>query len=222
MTTKAEENYLKAIFKVVERERKSASTNAIAREIQTSAASVTDMIKRLADKELVNYEKYRGVTLTDLGRSLATDLVRRHRLWETFLVDKLGFKWNEVHDLAEELEHIDSNELVRRLDTFLNHPRFDPHGDPIPSEEGKFTLRSQLPLNSLQPGETGEVVGVREHGDAFLKHLEDLGIVLGNRVRVDEINDFDGLLKVAIGEHRHTISEKVAGNVYVKRTHNDG
>ena len=175
------------------------------------------MIKRLADKELVNYEKYRGVTLTQTGRSLATDLVRRHRLWETFLVDKLGFKWNEVHDLAEELEHIHSDELVSRLDSFLGNPRFDPHGDPIPSEEGKFTLRSQLPMSDLTAGESGEVVGVKEHSDSFLKHLDDLGIVLGIVITSDEVHDFDGSLIANVNDTRRTITEKVGKNVYVKR-----
>ncbi len=126
--THAEENYLKAIFKISEKEARAASTNAIAAEMQTTAASVTDMLKRLAEKSLIDYERYRGVELTEAGNRLATALIRKHRLWEVFLVDKLGFAWDEVHDLAEQLEHVEGNNLVDRLDTFLGYPKFDPHG----------------------------------------------------------------------------------------------
>ena len=216
MTTRAEENYLKAIFKIAERDSKAASTNAIAREMNTSAASVTDMIKRLSEKGLVEYQRYRGATLSSEGRVLATSLVRRHRLWESFLVDKLNFKWNEVHEIAEELEHVPSDALISRLDAFLGHPRFDPHGDPIPSEEGKFTLRSQTILADIETGTSAEVVAVREHDDSFLKHLNDIGIALNTRVMISEKYPYDGSLQVEIEGIKKTISEKVARNVYVK------
>lgn len=215
-TTRAEENYLKAILKVSDRENRSVSTNAVAREMNTSAASVTDMVKRLSEKQFVNYRKYKGVTLTDSGRELATGLVRRHRLWEVFLVDKLGLKWNEVHDIAEELEHIDSDDLIHRLDVFLGHPRFDPHGDPIPSAEGKFTLRNQVLLVQLAPGKTAIVVGVREDSDAFLTHLDDLGLRLEAVITVIEHFTYDQSVLVEIGGTRRTLSAKVASNIYVK------
>ena len=149
MISHTEENYLKAIFKIAERENKTASTNSIAAILNTSAASVSDMLKRLSDKKLINYKKYKGVTLTTEGNIVATHLVRKHRLWEVFLVNKLKFSWEQVHDIAEQLEHIQSLELINRLDNFLNNPKFDPHGDPIPNAEGKFTLRNQHPLNDL-------------------------------------------------------------------------
>ena len=215
-TTRAEENYLKAIFKIAERDSKAASTNAIAREMNTSAASVTDMIKRLSEKGFVDYEKYHGATLSNEGRVLATALVRRHRLWESFLVDKLNFKWNEVHDIAEELEHVPSDELISRLDAFLGFPRFDPHGDPIPSEEGKFTLRSQTILADIPEGSNVEVVGVREDDDSFLKHLDEIGITLNKQFQVSEKYAYDGSMSLQIDGTRKTISEKVARNVYVK------
>ena len=140
------ENYLKAIYKISEKEQKTVSTSAISNEMNTTSASVTDMLKRLSYKELINYKKYRGVTLTKEGNRIATNLIRKHRLWEVFLLKHLNFRWHEVHDIAEELEHIDSDDLIERLDGFLGHPKFDPHGDPIPNKDGKITLRSQIPL----------------------------------------------------------------------------
>lgn len=216
MTTKAEENYIKAIYKIADRNRLTVATNAIASQMRTSAASVTDMLKRLSVKKLVNYEKYQGVTLTKEGKSLATDLVRKHRLWEAFLVDKLHFKWNEIHDIAEELEHIDSRELINRLDLFLGSPRFDPHGDPIPSVEGKFTLRNQIVLSDLEPGKVGIVVGVREHDDSFLVHLDDIGLSMSRRVEVLEKYGYDESMLIEVADGRKTISSKVAHNIYVK------
>ena len=141
-----EENYLKAIYKISERNNNLASTSAISAELNTTAASVTDMLKKLSNKALINYQKYRGVSLTKEGGSLATALIRKHRLWEVFLVDKLHFSWDEVHDIAEELEHINSAALIERLDAFLEYPKFDPHGEPIPNKDGKIMLRRQLPL----------------------------------------------------------------------------
>lgn len=223
MNTRAEENYLKAIFKLSElarprseRETASIPTNAIAVEMGTSAASVTDMIQRLSEKGLVHYEKYRGVLLTDTGRQLATQLVRRHRLWEVFLVDKLGFTWHEVHDLAEELEHVGSEDLTDRLDAFLGHPRFDPHGDPIPNAEGRFTLRQQIPLTDLTPHTPAVVVGVREHSISFLTHLDDIGVALHKEIKVHERFNYDDSVRVDIAGVQHTISGKVARNILVK------
>lgn len=216
MTTKAEENYIKAIYKIADRDSRPVATNAIAGKMHTSAASVTDMIKRLSEKKLVNYEKYRGVTLTDEGRSLATDLVRKHRLWEVFLVEKLQFRWNEIHDIAEELEHLDSTELINRLDAFLDFPRFDPHGDPIPSIEGKFTLRNQVILAELETGTSATVVGVREHDDSFLVHLDEMGLSLSREVEVLEKYGYDDSMLIVIEGTQRTISSKVSRNIYVK------
>jgi len=213
-----EENYLKAIYKICEKEGKSASTNAIAEEMQTSAASVTDMLKRLADKGLINYEKYKGVTLAVKGNKIATNLIRKHRLWEVFLVKSLFFSWDEVHDIAEQLEHIKSVELVQRLDHFLGEPKFDPHGDPIPDFEGKFAFRKQSPLADLKKGEVGTVVGVDDHSTAFLQYLDRMQLVLGTKVEVLEKFEYDESVKVVLnGKKEEVLSKKVSRNLFVQQ-----
>jgi DtxR family Mn-dependent transcriptional regulator len=217
LITHAEENYLKAIFTIAEKEAGPALTNAIATLMQTSAASVTDMLKRLSDKQLISYEKYRGVQLTQEGSRLATALIRKHRLWEVFLVDKLGFAWDEVHELAEQLEHVQGDELVSRLDQFLGHPRFDPHGDPIPDAEGRWTYRKQAPLATLQPGNRGIVTGVDDHSTAFLQYLDQLGLTLGAELELLERIVYDQSVRVRLsGERELVLSEKVAQNLFVK------
>ena len=187
LLSQAEENYLKAIFKICESEDKPASTNAIANELSMTPAAVSDMLKRLATKELVHYKRHRGVTLTKDGRQLATTLIRKHRLWEVFLFDILNFSWDEVHEIAEQLEHIQSDQLINRLDKFLGQPKFDPHGDPIPDADGKFAKRKQLQLLALEVGEVGIVVGVLEHSTAFLQYLDKMHLGLGVKVEVLEV-----------------------------------
>lgn len=215
--THAEENYLKAIFKISEKEDKAVSTNAIAAEMQTTAASVTDMLKRLAEKKLIDYEKYRGVELSGEGNRVATTLIRKHRLWEVFLVDKLGFAWDEVHDLAEQLEHVQGNNLVNRLDMFLGHPKFDPHGDPIPDADGHWTFRQQVLLTDLKPGDRGVVTGVDDHSPAFLQYLDRLGLTLGASLELIERFPYDHSSRVRTPDGQEvTLSEKVGQNLYVK------
>lgn len=213
-----EENYLKAIFKISERDGKPASTNAISSEMNTSAASVTDMVKRLSDKELIHYERYRGVTLTEEGEHIATHLIRKHRLWEVFLVDKLQFTWDEVHEIAEQLEHIKSHGLVERLDEFLGFPKFDPHGDPIPDADGNFAFRKQVLLCELKNGEEGLVVGVQDHTTAFLQYLDRMELVLGTPVRVLEYFEYDDSMRVHInGERELVLSKKVCQNLFIQK-----
>jgi DtxR family transcriptional regulator, Mn-dependent transcriptional regulator len=216
MVSITEENYLKAIFKISEKEETSASTNAISAHMSTSAASVSDMIKRLADKDLVLYEKWKGVRLTEKGRQIATSLIRKHRLWEVFLVDKLSFAWDEVHPLAEELEHIQSDILINRLDEFLGFPKFDPHGDPIPDKEGNFTFRKQVLLSDFI-GKEAVIVGVQEHSKVFLNYLDRLGLKLGTAIEILEKVEYDGSLAIKI-ENRveQTISGKIAQNLFVR------
>ena len=217
--SQTEENYLKAIYKISSPERKPASTNAISRAMETSAASVTDMIKRLSDKGLINYEKYKGVTLTVDGYRIATTLIRNHRIWEVFLFDKLNFTWDEVHEVAEQLEHIKSDTLVDRLDEFLGHPKFDPHGDPIPDAEGNFTYRTQIILSDLQSGEMGVIVGVQEHSAAFLQYLDRMNLVLGTQVTLLEKFEFDESISVRVNEGApFSLSSKVAKNLFVQRS----
>ena len=196
--TNAEENYLKAIFKIAEKENKAASTTKLAEVLGTSPASITDMIKKMSEKKLVNYTKYYGVTLTSDGSRLATSLIRRHRLWELFLVEKLRFPWHKVHEIAEELEHIKSDELVSRLDAYLNYPKFDPHGDPIPNAEGKFTIRSQTPLSEMRKGQKVTLIGLKESDDDFLHFLYSQGIKIGSKITLLEKSDYDNTAKILL------------------------
>jgi DtxR family Mn-dependent transcriptional regulator len=215
--TQAEENYLKAIFKIEEKESRPALTNAIAAIMQTTAASVTDMLKRLSDKQLITYEKYRGVQLTEAGSRVATALIRKHRLWEVFLVEKLGFAWDEVHELAEQLEHVQGADLVTRLDSFLGYPRFDPHGDPIPDAEGRWTFRPQALLATFQPGDRGVITGVDDHSATFLQYLDQLGLTLGVSVELLERFPYDHSVRIRAGEKAEMIlSDKVTQNLFVK------
>jgi len=216
--SKTEENYLKAIFSITEKGQSSASTNSISHQMQTSAASVTDMVKRLAKKKLVIHESHKGVHLTESGNQIATMLVRRHRLWEVFLVEKLNFLWDEVHEIAEELEHIKSKELMKRLDDFLGNPKFDPHGDPIPDADGKFATRAQVSLNELEEGEKGVVVGVQESSTPFLKYLNQLGVSLGSEVKVLEKYDYDNSAKILLNKKSEiVITGKVCQNLFLQK-----
>ncbi len=216
MLSITEENYLKSIYKIAESDGIPVSTNSVAARMQTTAASVTDMIKRLSDKELLEYEKYHGVQLTEQGSRVATQLIRKHRLWEVFLTDQLGFRWDEVHDIAEELEHIQSPQLIERLDRFLGHPRFDPHGDPIPDANGHWEHRQQVLLSELLPGQAGIVTGVNDHSPAFLQYLQQLGLTLGARISLQETVAYDQSLQVVIEYGApQNLSDKVARNLYV-------
>jgi len=198
MNSFTEENYIKAIYKLSISGIAVVSTNAIAKKLDTKASSVTDMIKKLSDKKLVKYKKYKGVNLTKKGRAIAITIIRNHRLWEVFLVDKLNFKWDEVHDFAEELEHIKSDELTDRLASFLGFPQFDPHGDPIPDKNGNIYHHKDITLADLQQNERGVVVGVKEHSKSYLNHLESLHLVLGAALKVENVIDFDASVCVSI------------------------
>jgi DtxR family Mn-dependent transcriptional regulator len=216
MLSTAEENYLKAIFKIAERDSRSVSTNALAAAMQTTAASVTDMLKRLSDKQLVMYEKYRGVQLTDAGQRHATALIRSHRLWEVFLLDRLGFAWHEVHELAEQLEHVQGVELVNRLDRFLGYPRFDPHGDPIPDAEGHWTHRQQVPLAQIGIQQQAVITGVADHSATFLQYLQSLDLTLGASLTLLERFEYDQSVRVRVaGGQELILSDKVVRHLLV-------
>jgi len=216
--SQTEENYLKAIYKIQERADKPASTNAIAGAMSTSAASVTDMIKRLSEKDLVNYERYRGVTMTDTGQRIATSLIRKHRLWEVFLVEKLDFSWDEVHDIAEQLEHIQSEELIERLDEYLEFPRFDPHGDPIPDADGVFTFRKQILLGEMTENEEGVIVGVQDHTSDFLQYLDRMQLTLGTEIRLLERYAYDDSVKILLSNEKEiVISKKVSQHLFIQK-----
>ena len=217
MLSRTEENYLKAIYKVSEKENGRVNTNAIAAITETSAASVTDMLKRLAEKNFIIYEKYKGVILTREGGQTATNLIRKHRLWEYFLVEKLKFSWADVHDIAEELEHVQSDNLIEKLDSYLDNPKFDPHGDPIPNAQGKFTIRAQRSLDNFETGDKAILLGVKEHNKDFLEYLNELQIALGSELEIMKKQNYDGSMQVKInGQTEHLISKKVSENLLVR------
>jgi DtxR family Mn-dependent transcriptional regulator len=216
MLSFTEENYLKAIYHLSNDGSQGVTTNMIADHLSMRAASVTDMIKKLATKEVVNHEKYRGVNITPIGKKKALNIIRKHRLWEVFLVDKLKFQWDEVHDIAEELEHIKSDLLIKRLDEYLDYPRVDPHGDPIPDEHGQLTIAKQVPLGESKLHQIAQVVAVDNSDAQFLKHLDRIGIYLGAKIKVLEVVEFDGSIEIEI-DNRPAIfvSKQTADNILV-------
>jgi len=216
MFTLSEENYLKAIYHLELDENKGISTNAIAEQLETKASSVTDMIKKLSDKKVVVYKKYKGVNLTDFGKKTAANIVRKHRLWEVFLVEKLNFSWDEVHDVAEQLEHIKSPKLIHQLDALLGFPTHDPHGDPIPDAAGNLKMMDKNLLSTLSKNESGICVGVDDSSAEFLQFLDKKGITLGKKITVLEKEDFDDSLSILIEGKKLSISKKIANNLYIK------
>ncbi len=211
-----EENYLKAIFSLSTKNEIAVSTNEIAKKLKTKASSVTDMIKKLADKKLVDYKKYQGVSLTKDGRKRAVLIVRNHRLWEVFLVNKLDFNWDEVHDLAEQLEHIKSEQLTEKLDAFLEHPTHDPHGDPIPDKNGNIEHHKNMMLSSINKNETCVVIGVKDSSSTFLKFLDKSEIKLGSTLNVISKEEFDNSMLVKINNKKLSLSTQITKNLFVK------
>jgi len=217
MFTQSEENYLKAMYHLEAVSTKEVSTNSIAEKLQTKASSVTDMIKKLADKDVLIYKKYQGVTLTDFGKKTAAKIIRKHRLWEVFLVENLNFSWDEVHDVAEQLEHIKSPKLIDELDAFLGFPKQDPHGDAIPDKEGNLQVIQKSLLASLAENESGICVGVDDSSSDFLRFLDRQGIALGQHITVIEKEPFDDSLLIKINDKEFSISHKIAANLYIKK-----
>jgi DtxR family Mn-dependent transcriptional regulator len=214
--TFSEENYLKAIYHLTVVSNSEVSTNAIAEMMETKASSVTDMLKKLAEKDLVNYKKYRGVSLTEPGKLAAKMIVRKHRLWEVFLVEKLDFSWDEVHDIAEQLEHIKSEKLINKLDDFLGNPTEDPHGDPIPNAEGQIVKIEKQLLSELEVNQIGICVGVKDTSSEFLKYLDKQGIALGSRIEVIGKESFDLSVRIKVDDRGLSISNKIASNLFIK------
>ena len=217
MFTLSEENYLKAIYHLESDSKKGISTNAIAKSLETKASSVTDMIKKLSEKEVVLYVKYQGVTLTEFGKKTAANIVRKHRLWEVFLVEKLNFSWDEVHDVAEQLEHIKSPKLINQLDALLGFPKHDPHGDPIPDKDGNVNTVDKILLSTFNKNESGVCVGVNDSSSEFLRFLDKKKITLGKKITVLEKEDFDDSLSIEIDGEKLSISKKIANNLYIKK-----
>ena len=214
--TFSEENYLKAIYHLTSSNDTEVSTNGIAEMMETKASSVTDMLKKLAEKDLVNYKKYQGVSLTENGKSAAKMIVRKHRLWEVFLVEKLNFSWDEVHDIAEQLEHIKSEQLINRLDDFLGNPTEDPHGDPIPDANGRIVKIEKQLLSELNENQIGVCVGVKDTSSDFLKYLDKQEIALGSKIEFLSKESFDLSVKIKVDNKELSISNKIASNLFVK------
>ena len=219
MASQSEENYLKNVYLLLEKNGNTpVATNELSEAMATAAASVTDMLKRLAGKKLLHYKKYQGVLLTQSGKAKAISIIRKHRLWEYFLVEKLKFQWDEVHDMAEELEHINSDLLVDKLDSFLGRPKFDPHGDPIPDHNGKIVSTHFKNLSSLSIQEKGKVAAVLEQQPAFLKHLDKLHIHMGTPLQVVEKVSFDKSMGIVINRAATVnISFEIAKNILIAK-----
>ncbi len=215
--TYSEENYLKIIYHLSASAPKAGiTTNAIAAEMESKPSSVTDMVQKLADKGLVDYKKYQGVSLTEEGLFTALMIVRKHRLWEVFLLEKLDFSWDEVHDVAEQLEHIKSEKLINKLEEFLDFPTEDPHGDPIPDRSGKLPKMDKKLLSEIAVGKKVICVGVKDSSSAFLQYLDKQQIALGSALEVIAKEDFDLSLQLRINGRDMAVSNKIAANLFVK------
>lgn len=216
MTSLAEENYLKTIYKLQEKNGAMVSTSALAENLQINAASVTDFIKKMAAKKLISYQKSKGVSLTEHGRLVALNIIRKHRLWEVWLVNNLGFKWDQVHEIAEQLEHVISDELIENLDKHLGYPKADPHGDLIPDAKGRFIKNTSKPLLDCIKGDKVKFTGVAEHSNSFLQYLTKSNINLGDELVVEAIEEFDHSFQVKINKkERKMLSKDVVKNLLV-------
>ncbi len=216
MTSLAEENYLKTIYKLQEKNGAMVSTSALAENLQINAASVTDFIKKMAAKKLISYQKSKGVSLTEHGRLVALNIIRKHRLWEVWLVNNLGFKWDQVHEIAEQLEHVISDELIENLDKHLGYPKADPHGDLIPDAKGRFIKNTSKPLLDCTKGDKVKFTGVAEHSNSFLQYLTKSNINLGDELVVEAIEEFDNSFQVKINKkERKMLSKEVVKNLLV-------
>lgn len=211
----SEENYIKSIYHLQSGAEK-VNTNMLAKELNTKAASVTDMLKKLQLKKIIQYEKYYGFRLNEKGTKLALVIIRRHRLWEYFLVTKLGFSWDKVHSIAEELEHVSSDELIKKLDTYLGQPTIDPHGDPIPDINGRMPTIKQVNLYGLALKKQATISSVSNQSVEMLELLKHYGIGIGSSIKILRVFDFDGSVEVKISKQEpRTISEQVAKNIFV-------
>lgn len=213
--TYSEENYLKAIYHIGKSESK-ASLKAIADALENNPASVIDMLKKLQEKQLITYDKVQGAVLMPSGETAALDIIRKHRLWEVFLVEKLQYGWDEVHDIAEQLEHIHDEQLAKKLDDFLGNPAFDPHGDPIPAHNGKMPVYASKRLSEVEIGEICKVGSVRDTSTPFLKYLKQLNVGLGTKIKVLEKMEFDQSVTIIINDGEpKTVSSKMTDNILV-------
>ncbi len=215
--TKSEEDYLKALFQLlVENRSTKVGNNQLADFLKVSPASTNSMVKKLKVKKYVVSEKYGKLELTDEGRSIALRLVRKHRLWETFLYTYLNFSWDEVHDVAEQLEHIKSPKLVDELDRFMDFPKKDPHGEVIPNADGEYQVIPKIMLSSLSEGDVCQLVSVNDGSVAFLKYVSEIGLALSSQIKIIEIREFDMSIRIQFNNIIETVTRKFADNIFVK------
>ena len=219
MNSLSEENYLKAVYKLWEENKSQVYTTDLAKKMGTSSASVTDMLQKLGRKKFIIYRKYKGVKLTEQGKKAALNIIRKHRLWEMFLAEKLNFGWDEVHAVAEQLEHISSDKLIERLDEFLGYPAADPHGDPIPDSNGKFPAQRSVLLSSLHQGDRAVISGVVDHHPSFLQHLESIGLNVGINLKIEDVAEYDRSMNIISGNKKSAthISNDIAKNLLVTK-----
>ncbi|HAW51179.1 MAG TPA: iron-dependent repressor [Flavobacteriales bacterium] len=216
-STQSEENYVKQIFQLSGDHDEWVNTTHLAEKVNLKPSSVTDMVQKLHQKNLVKYKKYKGVRLSENGKDLALKVIRKHRLWEVFLHKKLLFNWDEVHDIAEQLEHISSTELVKRLDKFLNYPKLDPHGDPIPNESGEFSHSDRRQVSDCREDDKGILVGVNDSSSSFLQFLENRELTLGTLLKIKKYQEFDQSFDIELGRGKKVlnISSEVAFNLFI-------
>ena len=216
MSNISQEDYLSAIYKYQDDQGR-IKPNIIAEKLGVSNAAVTDMLRKLSKEKYVNYEKYKSINLTEKGRAYARNMVRRHRIWEVFLNQVVGMPWDKVHDEAHRLEHSSSDELINRMEEMLEFPEYDPHGDPIPSKEGKVPkLKKNIPLSLLKEGEKGEVIRVNDFDEGFLVYIAEIGINLKEIIEMKAVRKFDKSMLISVGGKDSNISRKLAENVFVE------
>ncbi|MEP7217752.1 MAG: metal-dependent transcriptional regulator [Bacteroidota bacterium] len=210
------EDYLRSLYRLEARDGE-ASNAALAKELNITSSAVTEMARRLAEGGFLSYQKYHGLKLTKEGRDVAVRITRRHRLWEVFLIRDLGFSWDEVHDLADQFEHIGTDDLIDRLEAFLGHPTHDPHGDPIPDRDGRILDRPLIPLSQLEAGETGTVERVSDEFPELLRYASSLGLAIKAEVKVIEKIAFDASVRMVANGRESMVSEKLANSVFILR-----
>ena len=217
MLSFTEENYLKALVQltVFEETRSEVGVNMLASTLEVKPATVSDMVRKLKEKSLVNYEKYGKISLTDTGRMAGMMVIRRHRLWETFLHDKLDFTWDEVHELAEELEHIHSKKLIDGLDQFLEFPEFDPHGDAIPNADGEIVIPFRKTLSEVKKGEKCKIIAVKDNSTEFLQYVDKIGLRIQDEIVVADKEEFDSLTTITFNDAQIVVSPKFSDNIFV-------
>ena len=217
MLSHTEENYLKALFHITSQDagKEEAGTNELATHLNVKPATANDMLKKLKEKKLISYEKYGKISLTSPGKKMALDVLRKHRLWETFLYEKLDFTWDEVHEIAEQLEHIQSAKLIEKLDQYLGFPEYDPHGDVIPNAKGELKLEPRKKLAEIKVGRVCRMVAVKDNTAPFLKYVVKLGLGISSKIKVIGRQEYDAMMEIEVGNQKHSVSQKFAENIFV-------